>query len=106
MESRQPLILLTCSDTATFPSMWVYLGLKVCTKGRLCNITRRAPLDAFAYTATFGPFGFLTVYLLTCIVAPVELFRARELSMAKLAMHIIGVSLMAFVLIAESEPIS
>src|SRR5215469_14999355 len=25
MESRQPLILLTCSDTATFPWMWSYL---------------------------------------------------------------------------------
>ena len=41
---------------------------------------RAAPLDAFGYAATFGTFGFLTVYLLTCIVAPLELFRAHELS--------------------------
>jgi hypothetical protein len=27
IESRQSLILLTCNDTATFPSMWFYLGL-------------------------------------------------------------------------------
>jgi hypothetical protein len=27
MESRQPLILLTCSDTATFPWVWSYLGI-------------------------------------------------------------------------------
>ena len=26
MESRQPLILLTCSDTATFPWVWSYLA--------------------------------------------------------------------------------
>jgi hypothetical protein len=46
------------------------------------------------------------VYLLTCIVAPMEQFRARELSVDKLAMGIIGFSLIAFVLIAESEAIS
>jgi hypothetical protein len=27
MESRQPLILLTCSDTATFPWVWSYLAV-------------------------------------------------------------------------------
>jgi NAD(P)-dependent dehydrogenase (short-subunit alcohol dehydrogenase family) len=26
IESRQPLILLTCSDTATFPSVWFYFS--------------------------------------------------------------------------------
>jgi hypothetical protein len=29
MESRQPLILLTCSDTGTFPWVWSYLGAVV-----------------------------------------------------------------------------
>jgi cytochrome c peroxidase len=31
MESRQPLILLTCSDTATFPWVWSYLGRAMIT---------------------------------------------------------------------------
>ena len=67
--------------------------------------SREAPLDAFGYTATFGTFGFLTVYLLTCIVAPLELYRACELSMARLAMGIIGVLLMAFVLVGTVVPV-
>jgi amino acid transporter len=65
---------------------------------------RAAPLDAFGYAATFGTFGFLTVYILTCIVAPLELFRARELSPVGLAMGIIGIALMAFVLVASVVP--
>jgi amino acid transporter len=64
-------------------------------------LAHTAPLDAFGYAATFGTFGFLTVYLLTCIVAPLELFRAHELSPAGLATGIIGVALMAFVLVAS-----
>jgi hypothetical protein len=64
-------------------------------------LAHAAPLDAFGYAATFGTFGFLTVYLLTCIVAPLELFRAHELSPAGLATGIIGVALMAFVLVAS-----
>jgi amino acid transporter len=66
---------------------------------------RAAPLDAFGYTATFGTFGYLTVYLLICVVAPLELFRAPELSLAELAMGIIGVALMAFVLAASVVPV-
>ena len=37
----------------------------------------------------------------TCIVAPLELFRARELSPAGLATGIVGVGGMAFVLVAS-----
>ena len=62
-------------------------------------------LDAFGYMATFGTFGFLLVYLLICIVAPLELFRARELSTGKLAIGAIGVALMAFVLIGSVVPL-
>jgi hypothetical protein len=45
-----------------------------------------------------GHSDFLTVYLLTCMLAPVELFRARTYFWVKLAMGLIGVSLMALVL--------
>jgi hypothetical protein len=63
--------------------------------------TRVKPGDAFAYTATFGTFGFVLVYLLTCIVAPVELSRAGELSMSNLVLGVLGAGLMAFVMISS-----
>jgi hypothetical protein len=63
------------------------------------------PLSAFGYTATFGTFNFLVVYLLTCVVAPVELYRAGELSLRNLAAGILGAGLMAFVIIGSVIPV-
>lgn len=62
-------------------------------------------LNAFSYTAMFGTFGFVLVYLLTCIVAPVELSRAGELSWGKLAAGALGAGMMAFVLIGSLAPV-
>jgi amino acid transporter len=64
------------------------------------------PLDAFSSTATFGTFGFVLVYLLTCIVAPVELSRTGELSMGKLAAGVLGAGLMVFVVIGSLMPVA
>jgi len=64
-----------------------------------------APLNAFGYTATFGTFGFLVVYLLTCVVAPVELARAGELTLGKLTAGILGAGLMGFVLVGSLVPV-
>ena len=69
----------------------------------ICSHT--APLNAFGYTATFGTFGFLAVYLLTCVVAPVELWRAGELTLGKLMAGILGAGLMAFVLVGSLVPV-
>jgi amino acid transporter len=65
---------------------------------------RMTRLNAFSYTAMFGTFGFVLVYLLTCIVAPVELFRAGELSVAKLASGAIGAGMMGVVMIGSLVP--
>jgi amino acid transporter len=56
-----------------------------------------APLDAYGLTATFGTFGFLVIYLLISIVAPVDLYRADALQLRDLMIGIGGVALMCFV---------
>jgi amino acid transporter len=68
------------------------------------SFSREPPLDIFGCAATFGTFGFLTVYLLTCIVAPVELFREGTLSAAGLFTGTTGVVLIGFVLIGSVVP--
>ncbi len=65
-----------------------------------------ARLDAFSYTATFGTFGFVLVYLMTCIVGPLELSRANELSIGKLAAGVLGAGMMACVMIGSIMPVS
>jgi hypothetical protein len=45
------------------------------------------------------------VYLITCIVAPVELSRVGELSPGKLVAGVLGAALMAFVMIGSLVPV-
>ena len=62
-------------------------------------------LNAFSYTATFGTFGLVLVYLLTCIIALLELWRAGELSLGKVVAGALGAGLMAFVMIGSIVPV-
>jgi amino acid transporter len=64
-----------------------------------------APVDAFGYTGTFATFGFLVVYLLICIVAPLDLKRAGALKPQNVVLGIIGVLLMAFVIFGSVYPV-
>jgi amino acid transporter len=68
------------------------------------TFSREPPLDIFGCAATLGTFGFLTVYLLTCIVAPVELFREGTLSAAGLFTGATGIAVIGFVLIGSAVP--
>lgn len=63
------------------------------------------PLNAFGYTGTFATFGFLVVYMLMCVVAPVELKRAGELKAKHIILSAAGVLVMAFVIFGSLYPI-
>jgi amino acid transporter len=62
-------------------------------------------LDGFGLTATFSTFGFLVVYLLICIVAPVDLYRAAMLRPRHVIVGIAGVLLMAFMIFGSLYPV-
>ncbi len=64
-----------------------------------------APVDAFGYTGTFATFGFLVVYLLICVVAPIDLGRAGALRPRHVAAGAIGAALMAFVIAGSLYPV-
>jgi amino acid transporter len=64
-----------------------------------------APLSAFGCTATFGTFGFLAVYLMTCVVAPLELSRTGELSLGLVLTSALGAGLMVFVVVGSLVPV-
>jgi amino acid transporter len=67
-------------------------------------VARVALLDAFGYTGTFATFGFVVVYLMTCIVALMELSACGELTRGRLIAGIAGALLMGFVLIGSLVP--
>ena len=63
------------------------------------------PIDAFGYTGTFATFGFLVVYLLISIVAPLDLSRAGIMRMHHLLVGAVGVLLMLFVFFGSLYPV-
>jgi amino acid transporter len=62
-------------------------------------------LDAFGYAGTFATFGFLVVYLLICIVAPIDLRRAGALRPQHVVTGAIGTVLMLFVIGGSLYPV-
>jgi amino acid transporter len=72
--------------------------------GVCIGVSGLPPLDGFGLTATFSTFGFLVVYLLICIVAPVDLYRSAILRPRHVIVGTIGVLLMAFVIFGSLYP--
>jgi amino acid transporter len=68
-------------------------------------VTPLGLLDAFGYTATFGTFGFLVVYLLISIVSPVDLYRVGLMTWRHAVVGGIGAVLMAFVIVGSLYPV-
>jgi len=61
-------------------------------------------LPAFGLAGTFASFGFVVVYLMLCIVAPMDLHRSGEMRPHHLGLGILGSALMVFVIIGSVYP--
>jgi amino acid transporter len=62
-------------------------------------------LDAFGYAGTFASFGFVVVYFALCIVAPMDLYKSREMMPRHVILGAAGAALMLFVVIGSVYPI-
>ena len=62
-------------------------------------------LDAFGYAGTFASFGFVTVYLLLCLVAPLDLRKTREMRARHVIVGLLGTALMLFVIVGSVYPV-
>lgn len=62
-------------------------------------------LDAFGLTGTFGTFGFLFVYLMVCLVAPLDLRRTGSLSSRQVVTAAMGTILVCFVIFGSLYPV-
>jgi amino acid transporter len=61
-------------------------------------------LDAFGIAGTFASFGFVVVYLALCIVAPMDLYKSREMRARHVFLGTAGAALMLFVVIGSVYP--
>jgi amino acid transporter len=62
-------------------------------------------LTAFGCAGTFASFGFVVVYLMLCIVAPMDLNRTREMRIRHLVLGVLGSALMLFVIVGSVYPV-
>jgi amino acid transporter len=62
-------------------------------------------LDAFGLTGTFATLGFLVVYLLVCVAAPIDLRRTGGLAPRQATIAVIGVLLVGFVMFGSLYPV-
>ncbi len=62
-------------------------------------------LDGYGLAGTFATLGFLVVYLLVCLVAPVDLRRSGGLAPRQAAVAVIGVALVGFVMFGSVWPL-
>ena len=62
-------------------------------------------LNAFGYAGTFSTFGFLVVYMLICLVSPVDQGKAGVLKPQHIGIGVIGAALMAFVIFGSLYPV-
>jgi amino acid transporter len=62
-------------------------------------------LNAFGCAGTFASFGFVVVYLMLCIVAPMDLQRTGEMKSRHVALGVLGSALMLFVIVGSVYPV-
>ena len=62
-------------------------------------------LNAFGYAGTFASFGFVVVYLMLCIVAPLDLRRSGEMKLRHVLVGVLGSALMLFVVFGSVYPV-
>lgn len=62
-------------------------------------------LDIYGYLATIATYGFLLVYLLIAVAAPIYLSRKRRLSLGNLAVAIVAVIFMLIPIIGSLYPV-
>jgi len=62
-------------------------------------------LTAFGCAGTYASFGFVVVYLMLCIVAPLDLRRSREMKFRHFVLGLLGTALMLFVMVGSVYPV-
>jgi amino acid transporter len=86
------------------PSVAVILTVTVTLAGSLATLPL-GPLEAFGFVGTLATFGFLVVYFLICLAAPLDQFRAGTLALRHLLVSGGGTLLMTFVIFGSLYPV-
>ncbi len=86
------------------PSAAVLLTVAVALVGSLATLPLGA-LEAFGFAGTLATFGFLVVYFLICLAAPLDQFRAGTLALRHLLMSAGGTLMMTFVIFGSVYPV-
>ena len=95
----------TVHATHKTPHLAVTLAVGFTLLASLAVMLPLSALDAFGTTGTFATFGFLVVYLLICVVAPLDLKRSGEMKTRHVVIGVLGTAMMAFVMYGSLVPV-
>lgn len=62
-------------------------------------------IQGYTWTATVTAFGFLSIYAMVCIAAPIESWKRRELGVAGVVIAALGLGLIVFVVVGTLYPV-
>lgn len=63
------------------------------------------PLDIYDWMGTFGTFGCIAAYALTCVASPIFLYRQREMKARHVVLSILALGVLGYVLFASVYPV-
>lgn len=86
------------------PAAAVGLSVAVALLGCLVTLPL-GPLDAFGFAGTLATFGFLAIYFLICLAAPLDQFQAGTLAVRHLLISGAGTLMMTFVILGSVWPV-
>ena len=86
------------------PAVAVVVSIAVALVGSLATLPLGA-LEAFGFAGTLATFGFLVVYFLICLAAPLDQYRAGTLKPRHLLVSGAGTLMMTFVIFGSLYPV-
>jgi amino acid transporter len=99
-----PAALTTVHPQHRTPATAVVLSAVVTLTGCLATLPLGA-LEAFGFAGTLATFGFLAVYFLICLAAPLDQFQAGTLTARHLLISGAGTLMMTFVILGSVWPV-
>lgn len=106
--SRQgglPACLGQLDERHSAPKLATRISVAISLATLLALTSLAKPLDVYDWLGTFGTFGCVTAYALTCVAAPVFLKRARRYRGHHMVLSILALMVLGYVVVSSIFPV-
>lgn len=104
-QGGMPAIFGDVSGRNALPRRAVATSAGMIWFGLLCFTSFAHPLDIYDWLGTFGTFGCVTAYGLTCVAAPVFLKKSKQLKIRNVLAAVLALVVLGYVLFGSVYPV-